>query len=61
MLGTYPKAFSQGYLPKWQPPKFAISQAANFQVYGTQRSAYSIPSYPQRIGPQLHAVAPLGT
>ena len=37
MLGTFPKDFpqvatSQGYFPKWQLPKCAISQAATFQV-----------------------------
>ena len=28
MLGSYPKAFSQGYFTKWQLPNFVISQAA---------------------------------
>ena len=37
MLGTFPKAISQvatsqGYFPKWQLPKCAISQAATSQV-----------------------------
>ena len=37
MLGTFRKDFfqvatSQGYYPKWQLPKCAISQAATFQV-----------------------------
>ena len=35
MLGTFPKDFpqvatSQGYFPKWQIPKCAISQAVTF-------------------------------
>jgi len=38
VLGTFPKAFSQGQLPKWQFPKWqlpkcAISQAATSQMY----------------------------
>ena len=37
MLGSFPKDFSQvatsqGYFPKWQLPKYAIYQAAIFQV-----------------------------
>jgi len=43
MLGTFPKDFpkvatSQGYFPKWQLPKFAISEAATSQ-FRPSRSA----------------------
>ena len=42
MLSTFPKDFSQvatsqGYFPKWQLHKWAISQAATSQVYPSRR------------------------
>ena len=46
MLGTFPKDFSQvstsqGYLPKWQLPKCANTQAATSQVVPS-RSAWEV-------------------
>jgi len=47
MLGTFPKDFpqvatSQGYFPKWQPPKCASSQAETSKVFLSRSALPSV-------------------
>ena len=51
VLGTFPKTFSQGRLPKWQLPNCAISQVATWKntlgklIFGKNPWALILPHY----------------
>ena len=62
MLGTFPKVFSavatsQGYFPKWQPPKCASSQAETSKVFPS-RSARPLTHLSRSNRPPLQPAAP---